>query len=80
MQIVLKAGAFQNLEWNELEAIDGGIDWNTVGLAVTGGAWLAIATHACKGAKIGAIAGPTGVLVGGFVGIAVGAIIYTLWD
>ena len=65
---------FDTLELNELENIDGGIDWNFVGGTIAAGGGSLIGAKI--GAGIGSIGGPAGSLIGG----AAGAIIYSLWD
>ena len=67
MEMTLKMGAFEALDENEMLAVDGGISWNDVGLALCGTA----------GAIIGGAIAPG---IGSIVGTAVGVIIYTWWD
>lgn len=71
----LKMNGFSILDMNEAMEIDGGVDWNAVGMGVT----------ASAGGKIGfavgtAIAPGVGSAVGALVGAAVGTIVYSLFD
>lgn len=75
----LKVNGFSELDMNEAIEIDGGVDWNAVGMSITTTAGATI------GSKIGATAGTAiapgvGTVVGGIVGGAVGTILYTLFD
>lgn len=59
----------------ELEQIDGGVDWDSVGNAIACGSGAAI------GGKVGAAIGTSvAPVVGTIIGGAVGVVIYTLFD
>lgn len=73
MENVMTNG-FVELFANEMEAIDGGVSWNDVGLYIAGAGGASI------GMKIGTPAGPIGIAAGTIIGGAVGIIIYSLWD
>lgn len=66
------------LTFDELVCVDGGIDWNLVGgtLATSGGAYIG----AKIGGAVGTAGGPVGTVVGGLIGGVAGAVIYSLWD
>lgn len=69
----------EELKFDELQEVNGGVDWNSIGMSLAAGGGGAI------GAKIGASAGflgggPVGSAAGGIIGGAVGTAVYTLWD
>ncbi|SHI08317.1 lactococcin A1 precursor [Clostridium grantii] len=68
------SGAFCELGCDELEGVNGGVDWNGVGLGVS------MTAGGIIGAKIGALGGVPGVAAGTIIGAAVGGILYSLWD
>lgn len=73
MEIVLNNG-FCEMSQNEMLCVDGGIDWDSIGMAICTGAGAYI------GGQIGTLFGPVGTVVGVIGGGAAGAAIYTLWD
>ena len=71
----LKMKGFSELDMNEAMEIDGGVDWNAVGMGVT------ISASGKIGSAVGtAIAPGVGTVVGALVGGAVGTILYSLFD
>ncbi len=83
IEMELNMGAFESLDNNDMLLVEGGIDWNDVGLGIAGTAGTTIGSY--SGAKIGATIGTVwapgvGTVVGGIVGGAIGVIIYSLWD
>lgn len=66
------------LQMEELELIDGGIDWNSIGMgtSMTAGGFLG----AKIGGSIGTTAGPVGTVAGTIIGGIAGGVIYSLWD
>lgn len=83
MELALNTGAFEALDYSELLAVDGGVDWNNVGITVSGvaGGYIGAKAGAAIGVKIGTACAPgVGTVVGGIVGAALGVIIYSLWD
>lgn len=73
---------FSSINENELNLLNGGIDWDSVGsgIATTGGGYLGSKIGAKVGASIGTTGGPVGTVVGALIGGAAGAIIYSFWD
>lgn len=72
MEIV--SNDFSTLGNDQLLFIDGGIDWNGIGLGIsmTAGGYI--------GSRVGSIFGPVGGICGGIGGAVVGGIIYSYWD
>lgn len=67
------------LKFDELQEVNGGIDWNSVGATIAGGGGCAIGAHI--GETVGFLGGgPVGSAAGGIIGGAIGTAIYTLWD
>lgn len=73
---------FNDLTYDELIMVDGGIDWNLVGgtLATSGGAYIGSKIGGSVGSAGGPVGAVVGGLVGGVAGGVAGAIIYSLWD
>lgn len=78
MGLELNNGVFNELTVSELNMIDGGIDWNSIGMgaSMTAGGLIG----AKVGAAVGTTGGPVGTVVGTIVGGIAGGIIYSLWD
>ena len=70
---------FYELSYEELGGIDGGINWDAVGVTVSGAAGAALG-YAAAGAIVGSAAPGVGTTIGGIVGGAVGVIAYTFFD
>ena len=64
----------KDLNLNELENIDGGIDWNGIGLGAS------MTSGGILGAKIGAVGGGLGMAIGTIVGGVAGGIVYSIAD
>ncbi|MCR4567521.1 MAG: hypothetical protein K5769_05690 [Pseudobutyrivibrio sp.] len=74
MDLVL-SNDFSQLSASDEMLVEGGVDWDGVGMTVSGGAGMYI------GAKVGAeIGGAVGGVAGGLAGAAIGAIIYSAFD
>ena len=69
---------FLELNNEQMLDIDGGIDWNSIGMgtSMTAGWYLRVKI----GSSIGLITGPGGTVAGALIGGAIGGIIYSLWD
>jgi len=83
MTEALRLNGFNELNYNEMFEIDGGIDWNAVGAEISGGAGGIIG--GAVGKKIGAAIGTTiapgvGTVAGAIIGAALGVMLYTLFD
>ena len=75
----LKMNGFSEIDMNEAMEIDGGVNWDGVGMGVTISAGSAIGGKI--GTAVGTVIAPgVGTVVGVIVGGAVGTILYSLFD
>ena len=66
---------FENINQYELSMINGGADFNAIGLAIAAGGGILLGT------KIGSMISPgAGSIIGGVVGGIVGTVIYVIND
>jgi len=86
MELAMTNG-FSELTFSEMEMVDGGVNWDSIGNFITGTACAAIGVYVTKsvaakaGATVGTfLGGPGGAVLGAVVGGAIGVAIYTLWD